>query len=137
MNKGDLARIVKEELELYDRHEHELAWGLEIPDSEDRARHEALKARIEAGMSFLDALVEHEVNRYLKERRPSGMFRADGIIPLSEELQVEMPMATREHLLKWASVETDERNLAYIKSRLALWEPRHATLADVERDKFS
>jgi hypothetical protein len=41
---------------------------------------------------------------------------------------------TREHLLSWALLESDDRNLAYIRSRLDLWDrhPECQTLAELE-----
>lgn len=49
-----------------------------------------------------------------------------------------MPDATRDHLFAWALYEDDERNLAYIKSRLDAWDNHREcrTLGQLERDVF-
>jgi hypothetical protein len=76
------------------------------------------------------------VGRHLEDAKPKGAYRPDGILPISGDKCVRMPMATREHLLAWALHEADERNLDYIKSRLDWWNsrPQCKTLAELESD---
>jgi hypothetical protein len=75
-----------------------------------------------------------DIATYLREKRPHGLYRQDGILHLGGGQCVLMPQATREHLLAWALREDDERNLAYIKSRLNKWDshPECKTLAELE-----
>jgi hypothetical protein len=63
-----------------------------------------------------------DVLRWDAEHRPTGAYREDGVLRLSETERVMMRDATREHLLTWALWEDDDRNLAYIKNRLDLWD---------------
>jgi hypothetical protein len=97
-----------------------------------------LKAREKSDPEFRDAYINHlvsqTVDRYDIEHRPKGEYREDGTIPLSDTRRVQMPRATREHLLSWALLESDERNLAFIKNRLDLWErhPVCKNLAELE-----
>ena len=76
----------------------------------------------------------HVVAAYLEDKRPQGVYRQDGILKLAGGKFVEMPIANREHLLAWALQENDERNLAYVKSRLDYWDahPQCNTLAELE-----
>lgn len=135
MNDDDieLLKAISEELAEFQRHEHELAWGLEIEDPEDRAKHEAIKAQVTAGQDLTRAFIHYHFERFDRERRPTGRYRPDAVIPLSADRRVRMEHATRQHLLEWQVLETDPGNLEYIASRLASWGPEHKTLADLER----
>jgi hypothetical protein len=75
-----------------------------------------------------------DVGAYLEATRPQGAYRQDGMLRLAGSKLIEMPMASREQLLAWALVEDDERNLAYIRSRLDQWDahPECKTLAELE-----
>jgi hypothetical protein len=77
------------------------------------------------------------VDRYVSEHQPAGAYRKDGVLKLSDNRIVLMPDATRDHLLSWALYEDDDGNLAYIKSRLDLWDdhPECKTLAELEKAK--
>jgi hypothetical protein len=85
-------------------------------------------------LAWLLDLAMHHAREWEASRRPTGTYREDGVLPLSEDLRVFMPKATREDLLAWALRENDERNLAYIKNRLELWDfhPECETLAELE-----
>jgi hypothetical protein len=82
---------------------------------------------------FLDVATQH-MREWETDHRPTGAYREDGFLPLSDRLRVFMRDATREHLLSWALQENDEHNLAYIKSRLDHWEkhPSCKTLGELE-----
>jgi hypothetical protein len=131
-----LAEAMVQELADYQRREEELSWGLAIEDSEERAQHQYIKAKVQAGERLMHAIVSWHLERNDKEKRPTGTFRSDSHIPLSEHRRIPMPAATRDHVLQWQAIETDPRNQAYIASRLGAWEPQHKTLGDLERDKF-
>jgi hypothetical protein len=85
-----------------------------------------MDAKLKNDQEFKEALAMREVKKVYKqmmaERLPSGEYREDGLLPLSAKEIVEMPWATREHLLAWALLEGNDANLAYIKSRLDLWD---------------
>jgi hypothetical protein len=75
------------------------------------------------------------VDQCLEERRPTGSYWEDGLLPIGEQIWITMPKAKREHLLAWSAIEPDPVNLKYIAKRLADWDvTKHATLADLERD---
>jgi hypothetical protein len=84
-----------------------------------------LEALVESDPEFKEAYIHNIATRYVKQyevdKRPTGAYREDGVLPLSENDRVFMSHATRAHLLAWALHEDDERNLAYIRSRLDLW----------------
>jgi hypothetical protein len=65
---------------------------------------------------------------------PTGQYREDAIVSIGDR-RFLMRFLTRESLLAWALHESDERNLAYIKSRLDKWDrhPECKTLAELER----
>ena len=83
----------------------------------------------------LSGLVSEMNTRGYALRRPTGAYRPDGILTITENLRVHMPKATRDHVLDWGLCEQNERNLAYIKSRLELWDahPECKTLAELEK----
>jgi hypothetical protein len=76
-----------------------------------------------------------QIQRWATLRRPTGAYRLDGVLTVSENRHVFMPKATRDGLLSWALCEKDERNLEYIKSCLELWDdhPDCKTLAELEK----
>ncbi len=80
---------------------------------------------------------KQEVDAYLGDRQPVGAFREDGWLKVSKTTYVQMPMATRDHLVAWALHESDERNLDYIARTLAKWDrrPQIKTLAELEAAK--
>jgi len=88
-------------------------------------------------MAWLYDQTKKQIQEWATLRRPTGAYRPDGILTLSENLRVFMPKAARNHLLSWALCEKDERNLAYVKSRLELWDahPECKTLAELEKAK--
>jgi hypothetical protein len=77
---------------------------------------------------------KRDVDEYLTATRPQGAYRQDGMLRLGGGKLIEMPMASHKQLLAWALVEADERNLAYIRSRLDRWDahPECKTLAELE-----
>jgi hypothetical protein len=97
-----------------------------------------IDARAESDPEFMDAYLldaaKQAIDKALADKRPSGKYREDGSIPLSDTMRVQMPWATRGHLLAWALLESDERNLGYIKSRLDLFDvhPECKNLAELE-----
>lgn len=97
-----------------------------------------LQAELARDAEFKAALGHDVAGQYLDEyiatRRPTGQYREDGLLRLDDKRLIEMPMATREHLIAWALNEDDKRNLDYIKSRLDLWEayPECKTLGELE-----
>jgi hypothetical protein len=86
---------------------------------------------VKEGCACYHEQASRAVDKHLEEARPQGPCREDGIIPIGGGFYVQMPMATRDHLVAWALQENDERNLAYIKSR---WDshPECKTLAELE-----
>lgn len=100
------------------------------------------KAELERDSEFHKAwclnVAGENVDRYVSERRPLGAYRKDGVLKLGDDRLVCMPDATRDHLLAWALDEDDERNLAYIKSRLDAWDEHqeYKTLDQLEKDVF-
>jgi hypothetical protein len=83
--------------------------------------------------AYCQEAAKRAINEWDQDHRPTGAYREDGIIPLSETIRKFMNVATRADLLAWYQVETDPRNLTYIETRLAAWQPDHATLEDLER----
>jgi hypothetical protein len=80
MNKDEILRALCAELKCahfgefiqqlsdsYERTEHELASGLEIQDSQARAEHERIKAKIQAGSSLADAMIDRVFEWYAKK----------------------------------------------------------------------
>jgi hypothetical protein len=104
--------------------------GLRSTKRQDKLVHKRHVAEIEAKVKsdpeFRKAYLHHvaalEIAAWEADKRPTGKYREDGILFIDDQKRVSMPWATREHLLSWALQESDERNLAYIKSRLDLWE---------------
>jgi len=86
-------------------------------------------------MAWLYDQTKKQMQEWATLRRPTGAYRPDGILTITENLRVHMPKATRDHLLDWGLCEQNERNLAYIKSRLELWDahPECKTLAELEK----
>ena len=79
-------------------------------------------------------LAHQDLEQWEAEHRPMGTYREDSVLKVSETHRVFMRDATREHLLGWALHESDERNLAYVKNRLSLFDahPECRTLAELE-----
>jgi hypothetical protein len=75
-----------------------------------------------------------DIESYLAARRPVGTYRQDGMLKLDRDRYVEMPHATRDHLLAWALHESDDRNLEYIRRTLSKWDahPECRTLGELE-----
>jgi hypothetical protein len=110
-----------------------------IDERVENAVLERTRAEIERDPAFREYLCEWTardvLTRYLEERRPTGSYREDGLFPISNDFWIQMPKATREHLLAWSALELDTANLRYIANRLAAWDlTKHQTLADLERD---
>jgi hypothetical protein len=114
-------------------------YGEETADELAKAEFIALmRAEGKRDPSFQEQVVREavhaEVLRYLEEHRPTGSYNVDKMFPISETNWVKMPAATKEHLLAWASLESDPDNREYIESRLIHWnDTKHSTLADVEQ----
>jgi hypothetical protein len=98
-----------------------------------------IKTELERDPLFKMAWLYDQTKKQIQEwetlRRPTGAYRPDGILTVSENRRVFMPKATRNDLLSWALCEKDDANLAYIKSRLELWDahPECKTLAELEK----
>jgi hypothetical protein len=80
MNEDEILRALHAELksahfsefiqrlsDIYERTEHELAWGLEIQDPQARAEHERIKAKVQAGSSLADAMIDWVFEQYAKK----------------------------------------------------------------------
>jgi hypothetical protein len=82
----------------------------------------------------LDNLAARDIAQWIKESRPTGEYRENNVIPLNGDGLKFMKHADREDLLAWALLESDERNLEYIRSRLDHWDkrPEIKTLKDLE-----
>lgn len=98
---------------------------------------ERLQPVLETDPEFKEAVLyriaQLEIEDWILNRQPHGQYRLDAIIRFSPNLWVGMPGATREHLLSWRKTETLPANLAYIESRLALWEEgNYKTLEELE-----
>src|SRR5260221_12937053 len=91
MNEGEILRAFIAELKAahfsefiqqlsddYERTEHELAWGLEIQNTQARAEHERIKGKIQTGDSLADAMIGWGLGQYAKkfeeEHGPTGYF---------------------------------------------------------------
>jgi hypothetical protein len=86
-----------------------------------------IKAKGENDLEFREAYLLHIANVATESDwearcRPTGEYQKDAFLPLGAHRLVAMWGATREQLISWALMEPDERNLAYIKSRLDLWD---------------
>src|SRR5262249_1779924 len=123
--RSRMSALIEAEYELLDASPAYLddatAWKLVVAGLAKRMQAEAERDH-EFKCAWHHARAARHIAEYLKDARPQGAYRSDGIIPIDGGLCVQMPMATREHLLAWALQETNERNLAYIKSRLDRWE---------------
>jgi hypothetical protein len=115
--------------------------GQEGNEGQEEAIDLALDRRIDEALSnpeFQDAVihrcVREEMEKCIEMARPRGFFEVGAMIRIDAKHLVFMENAKRDHLLSWALLESNEKNLEYIKSRLEFWKPEHATLADVEKD---
>jgi hypothetical protein len=80
---------------------------------------------------------EYETALYravFEAERPKGEYRKEAFFPINDRTWKQMQWAKRDDLLVWALLESDDRNLAYIRSRMALWDthPECRTLAELE-----
>jgi hypothetical protein len=97
-----------------------------------------IEARVACDPEFKAAYCHHVAAREMRAvdeaARPIGEYNKDAILPLDDNMRVVMSYATRDHLIKWALRENDSRNLAYIKSRLDLFDahPECKTLSELE-----
>jgi hypothetical protein len=63
--RAHFSEFIQQLSDSYERTEHELARGLEI-HPQDRAQHERIKAKIQAGFSLADAMIEWVSEQYVK-----------------------------------------------------------------------
>jgi hypothetical protein len=75
LKSAHFSEFIQQLSDTYERTEHELAWGLEIQDPRARVEHERIKAKIQAGSSLADAMIEwvfeQYANKYDEEHRPT------------------------------------------------------------------
>jgi hypothetical protein len=84
-----------------------------------------IKAKGENDPEFREAFYLDMATPYTAaDKRHNDVFDPDYFISIEEHNGriIRMRHATREHLISWALLESDEHNLAYIKSRLDLWD---------------
>jgi len=133
--------------DIFDKTYLRLSFELQGPEFDDETRNAILKREaaaeyireIENNPEFKEAAIrcwaKETVEVWREDKSPKGEYDPEAHIRLSDgDTLVRMNYLTRAHMLDWQKRETDPANLAYIESRLNLWKPEYATLAELEGD---